>query len=415
MKLLETPELQRLHSIHQLGLAYLVYPGANHTRFEHSLGTCAVAGRICAGLGLGPEESKLVECGALLHDIGHLPFSHTLEFVLHGQFGVDHAEISRRLIRGEQGILSDADKEIIGDAPTVAEILEKQEISPKEVAGLLEGSVRGDDTQTTLSEERGQTHFNSRRYLSQIISGPVDSDQLDYLKRDSHYTGVAYGVIDLDRLVRTLQIFNGDLVIERGGLSAVEGMLVARALMFSSVYFHKTVRISELMLAKAVETLSRDDIEHLYTMTDASLLAHIASSGEYCARISTLLKYRRLFKKAYSIRPADLSDEAWTNVEELGDVKRRRSVEEEIAGRAGVEPGNVIIDVPSVELAISEPRISLTEIRVLDSDKVRMLPKISSIAASLQIRKAHEWALMVASPESDKESVAKAAERVLAL
>lgn len=415
LKLLEAPELQRLHSIHQLGLAYLVYPGANHTRFEHSLGTFAVAGRICAGLGLAAEESRVVQCAALLHDVGHLPYSHTLEFVLHGQFGIDHAEISRRLIRGEQSILSDADKEVIGDIPSIPETLERHGLSPKEVAGLLEGSVRGDDSQKTLSGDSGQTHFNSRRYMSQIISGPVDSDQLDYLKRDSHYTGVAYGVIDLDRLVRTLQIFNGDLVVDRGGISAVEGMLVARALMFSTVYFHKTVRISELMLAKAVEQLGKDEIQQLHGMTDASLLAHIASKGDYCLRISTLLKYRRLFKKAYAVRAADVPPDTWDRLEALGNVRRRRSVEEEIARRSGVDPGDVIVDVPSVELAISEPRISLTEIRVLDSDKVKMLPKISSIAASLQLRRAHEWALMVAAPAKDRERVGKMAEKVLGL
>ncbi|OGS43398.1 MAG: hypothetical protein A3K76_05415 [Euryarchaeota archaeon RBG_13_57_23] len=415
LKLLEAPELQRLHSIHQLGLAYLVYPGANHTRFEHSLGTFSVAGRICEGLGLSTEEASVVQCAALLHDVGHLPYSHTLEFVLHDQFGIDHAEISRRLIRGEQAILSAADREIIGDSPSIAEILEKHDQSPKEVAGLLEGLVQGDGSQRTLSGDSGQTHFNSRRYLAQIISGPVDSDQLDYLKRDSHYTGVAYGVIDLDRLVRTLQIFNGDLVVERGGLSAVEGMLVARALMFSAVYFHKTVRISELMLAKAVEQLEKEDIQRLHGMTDASLLAYLASKGDYCLRIATLLEYRRLFKKAYAIAVADLTQESWDKLESFGEVKKRRSVEEDIARRAGVDPGDVIIDIPSVELAISEPRISLTEVRVLDGDKVKMLPKISSIAASLQMRRAHEWALMVAAPAKAKAKVAKAAERLLGL
>ena len=413
LKLLEAPELQRLHSIHQLGLAYLVYPGANHTRFEHSLGTFSVAGRICEGLGLEAEEASLVQCAALLHDVGHLPYSHTLEFVLHGQFGIDHAEISRRLIRGEQAILSDEDRKIIGEGPSIAEILEKHGLPPKEVAGLLEGLVRGDGSQKTLVEDTGQTHFNSRRYLSQIIIGPVDSDQLDYLKRDSHYTGVAYGVIDLDRLIRTLQIFNGDLVVDRGGLSAVEGMLVARALMFSSVYFHKTVRISELMLAKAVEQLNKEEINGLYGMTDASLLAHLASRGEYCLRIATLLKYRKLFKKAYAVRASDLNSESWEELEALGNVKKRRSVEEDIARRAGVDPGDVILDVPSVELAVSEPRISLTEVRVLDEDKIRMLPKISSIAASLQMRRAHDWAVMVASPAKEKERIGKAAEKVL--
>ena len=250
LSLVEAPELQRLHSIHQLGLAYLVYPGANHTRFEHSLGTYAVAGRICTALQLDPKEAELVKCAALLHDVGHLPYSHTFEVVLHDRFGIDHAEISRRLIRGEETVLSEAEERILGDYKTINAVLEAHDIEPEDVARLLEFSHDQAGLQSTLpGGEEGQAFFNERRYLSQIVSGTIDADQLDYLVRDSHYTGVAYGVIDLDRLLETIQIFNGDLVVDKGGLSAVEGMLVARALMFSAVYFHKTVRISELMLA----------------------------------------------------------------------------------------------------------------------------------------------------------------------
>jgi len=411
--LLEVPDLQRLHSIHQLGLSYLVYPGANHTRFEHSIGTFAVAKRICSSLQMDREEAEVVECAALLHDIGHLPYSHTLEFVLHNQFGIDHTEISRRLIRGEDTVLSESDKRILGRFPTVPDILEKHGVDPKAVARLLEVKSPASGVQRTLQRDRGQTHFNSKRYLAQIVNGPVDADQLDYLKRDAHYTGVAYGVIDLDRLFQTLEVFNGDLVVNRSGLSAVEGMLVARALMFSSVYFHKTVRISELMLAKAVELLGEDEIQSVHSMTDASLLAYLVSKGGYFEEIATLIKYRRLYKKVYAVRSTEVQPDGWADIDELGHVSSRRSAEMEIARKAGVDPGRVIIDVPSSELSISEPRISLTDIRVLDNGKVRMLPKISSIAASLQIRRAHEWAVMVSCPSIDKERVAKASAKVL--
>ena len=414
LSLLEAPELQRLHSIHQLGLAYLVYPGANHTRFEHSLGAFSVARRMCESLRLDDDESCLVECAALLHDVGHLPYSHTLEFVLHDRFGIDHAEISRRLIRGESSILSESDSRILGRIRTIPETLENSDVDPKEVASLLEGGAGGSSVQKTLSREHGQVHFNSKRYRSQLISGPVDADQLDYLKRDSHYTGVAYGVIDLPRLFETVEIFNGDLVVDRSGLSAIEGMLVARALMFSSVYMHKTVRISELMLAKAVEQLGLDEIDLLHRMTDSSLLVHLDSKGGQFQEIATLIKYRRLFKKAFAIPTSDVSEDDWELIDKLGDVSRRRSVEEDIARRAGVQPGHVIIDVPSSELSISEPRLPLTDVRILDKGKIKLLPKISSIAMSLQSRKVYESALMVASPAKDREKVSKAAERVLA-
>lgn len=415
LSLLEAPELQRLHSIHQLGLAYLVYPGANHTRFEHSLGTFAVARRMCEALEITDRESLLVECAALLHDVGHLPYSHTLESVLHDQFGIDHAEISRRLIRGEDTILSDADRKILGRTRTIPEILEGAGVSPRDVASVLEGRSPGSSVQKTITKEKGQAHFNSKRYLSQILSGPVDADQLDYLKRDSYYTGVAYGVVDLHRLFETIEVFNGDLVVDRSGLSAIEGMLVARALMFSAVYMHRTVRISELMLAKAVEQLGADEIDLLNRMTDSSLLAHLVSKGGYCEEMATLIKYRRLFKRAYSLSAADVSESGWERVDKLGTVSRRRSAEEEIARRAGIPPGHVIIDVPSSELTISEPRLSLTDVRVLDKGKIKLLPRLSSIAASLQSRKVQESAVMVACPARDKEKVARAAKRVLYL
>jgi HD superfamily phosphohydrolase len=415
LSLVEAPELQRLHSVHQLGLAYLVYPGANHTRFEHSLGTYAVAGRICAALKLDPRESTLVECAALLHDVGHLPYSHTFEVVLHDRFGIDHVEISRRLIRGEDTVLTESDRRILGKYTSICDAIESSGIDPKEVASLLEGKVGTLGVQRTLPGTRGQAHFNSKRYLSQIVSGTVDADQLDYLVRDAHYTGVAYGVIDIDRLLHTFAVFNGDLVVERGGLNAIEGMLVARALMFSSVYFHKTVRISELMLAKAVEQLGRDEIEAMHRMTDATLLAHLVSKGGYYEEIATLIKYRRLFKKAYAVPVSSVDEAGWDKLEELGDIDRRRSVEEDIARRAGVDPGHVVIDVPSTELPVSEPRISLTDVRILDSGKVKLLPKMSPIAASLQSRRVHEWAVMVSCPLKSKEKVGRAAERVLGL
>jgi HD superfamily phosphohydrolase len=415
MQLIEANELQRLHSVNQLGLANLVYPGANHTRLEHSLGTFAVAGRMGSSLRLESGEDVLVRCAAMLHDVGHLPFSHTFETVLHEQFGIDHVEISRRLIMGQESILSDEEERILGGPARVVDALEAQGIDPKEVASLLDSPARAPSDQRTLGSHEGQAHFNERRYLGQMVCGPMDVDQLDYLVRDAHYTGVAYGVIDLDRLLDTVEIFNGDLAIDKGGLSAVEGMLVARTLMFSSVYFHKTVRIAELMLAKAVEMLDPTDVGSLFRMTDSTLLSDLTARRGYFQEVATRIKYRRLFKKAYALPALDVPEDDWGAIDEMGRMDRRRKLEEEIASRAGTEPGNVIIDVPSHELPISEPRISLTDIRVIDGGRVRLLPRVSSIAQSLQNRRVHEWAVMVASPAEDRERVARAAAKVLQL
>jgi len=412
---LESNELQRLHSVHQLGLANLVYPGANHTRLEHSLGAFAVASRMSSSLQLSHDEDLLVRCAALLHDIGHLPYSHTFEMVLHEQFGIDHVEISKRLIRGEDSIVSEAERNVLGELNLVVDALEMQGIDPGTVASLLDGAPRASLQQRTLESHEGQAHFNDRRYLGQMVSGVLDVDQLDYLVRDAHYTGVAYGVIDLDRLIDTVEIFNGDLVVEKGGVSAVEGMLVARALMFSSVYYHKTVRIAELMLAKAVEMLGPEEIGEIFRMTDSTLLSHLVSKGGYFEKTAARIKYRRLFKKAFALSVLDVDEGQWPAVDGLGEMAKRRAAEEEIAARAGIDPGEVIIDVPSHELPVSEPRISLTDIRVIDGSRVRLLPKLSSIAQSLQNRRVHDWAVMVACPEEHKDMVAKAAKKSIQL
>jgi HD superfamily phosphohydrolase len=415
LSLIESDELQRLAGVHQLGLANLVYPGANHTRLEHSLGAFFVAGRMCRSLRLDPREDTLVRCAALLHDIGHLPYSHTFEMVLHEQFGIDHVDISKRLVTGEESVMSDAELSVLGRRITVADALERHDLDAKEVAALLDGCAADDLQQRTLQDHEGQAHFNDRRYLGQMINGVLDVDQLDYLVRDAHYTGVAYGVIDLDRLIDTVEVFNGDLVVERGGVSAVEGMLVARALMFSSVYYHKTVRIAELMLAKAVELLHPDEIGEIFRMTDSSLLSYLVTKGGYHESIAARIKYRRLFKKAYALSVLDVDDDGWSEVDALGGFARRRAAEEEIAEKAGIGPGEVVIDGPSHELPISEPRISLTGIRVVDGKRVRLLPRLSSIAQSLQNRRVHEWAVMVACPEEHKDNVAKVARKVLPL
>jgi HD superfamily phosphohydrolase len=415
LSLIESDEMQRLAGIHQLGLANLVYPGANHTRLEHSLGAFFVAGRMSRSLQLDGAEDALVRCVALLHDIGHLPYSHTFEMVLHEQFGVDHVDISKRLITGADSVMSEAEQAVLGSRLSVSEALERHGMDPVKVASMLNGSPAEGPQRSVLESHERQAHFNERRYLGQMICGVLDVDQLDYLVRDAHYTGVAYGVIDLDRLIDTVQVFNGDLVVGKGGVSAVEGMLVARALMFSSVYYHKTVRIAELMLAKAVEMLEPEEIGALFRMTDSSLLARLVSKGGFHAEIAARIKYRRLFKKAFAVSVLDVAEDGWAAVDALGGMARRRAVEEEIAQRAGVQSQEVIIDVPSHELPVSEPRIALTGIRVVDGNRVRLLPKLSSIAQSLQNRRVHEWAVMVACPEEHKDRVAKAAKKSIPL
>lgn len=414
LKLLGRPEMQRLHSVHQLGLAHLVFPGANHTRLEHSLGTYHIASKMAEVLSLDPEERSEVLAAALLHDLGHAPFSHTLEEVMVDRLGVDHVDISRMMIKGELRSISGVEGNRLTDRANVREVLEAAGISPDRVASLVVSPIGPDvPGQSVLDVEAGQAHFGQDNYLHQIIHGPVDADQMDYLLRDAHYTGVAHGTIDLDRLLQTIAVHHGDLVVQKGGLVAVEGLLVARALMYTSVYFHKTVRIAEMMLCKAVEMAEPSILRTIHMETDGSLTEKLLAQGGYPGQIMTLLKYRELYKRCFSLSMADMEEEELDHLLLLTDYKRRKEKEEEIASRAGIHTSEVILDMPERELLISEPRIGKTEVPILEEDRVRPLSRYSPLAKALQSRSVFDWAIMVSCPERYKADVAKAASRAL--
>ncbi len=412
--LMHRPELQRLHGVHQLGLAYLVFPGAHHTRWEHSLGAFCIAGKMADALGLKADEKSLVLTAALLHDIGHSPYSHTLEEVLEHRTGLDHTEVGRAMIHGDLKVVSPEEERVIGTLPSIGERLSDEGIDPHLVSDIIVSPVESIPIgQSTLIQDNGQGHFNQRHYLRQIIHGPVDADQMDYLLRDAHYTGVAHGAIDLDRLIDTMVLHNGDVTIRKNGLVAVEGLMVARSLMYTSVYFHKTVRIAEMMLCKAVEHASDRTIETIHRDTDASLSERLAAEGGKAARIMTQLKYRQLYKRSFSLYINDLEEEQLEDLAKLTDYERRKAKEREIADRAGVDHADVIVDMPSRELLLTEPRPGKTEVPILDEDRVRPLSRYSPLAKAIQSRGVHDWAVMVSAPERYRDRVRKATERVL--
>jgi HD superfamily phosphohydrolase len=213
--LLEHPYMQRLRRIMQLGMSHLVYPGALHTRFHHALGamhlmTQAVATIRRKGHEITQEEERAVLIAILLHDIGHGPFSHALEYDIVN--GVNHEEISSLFI---------------------------QRLS----------NTYGEDLNRAL------LIFNnnySKPFLYQLVSSQLDMDRLDYLNRDSFYTGVSEGIIGSERLIEMLNVQNGNLVLEEKGIYSVEKFIVARRLMYWQVYLHKTVVAAEFMLIHAL-------------------------------------------------------------------------------------------------------------------------------------------------------------------
>jgi HD superfamily phosphohydrolase len=401
LELLERPEMQRMHGIHQLGLAHFVFPGANHTRLEHSLGTYHMASLMSRAIELPEDERKTLLAAAMLHDIGH------------ARTGKDHMDQTIALIRGELPSLSEAIERILGPVRPIAEVLERNDISVDEVCGLIVSSKKETRPGQTLLIEGGQAHFGTKRYLSQIISGPLDVDQMDYLKRDAYYTGVALGTIDIDRLLQTVAIYHGDLVINKGGLASAEGLMVARALMYTSVYFHKTARIAELMLCKAVEHAPLELLEDAHLATDCTLASRLKACGGATTRIMTLLDYRRLYKRTVMLPVSGLEEEQLERLAELSEYSKRKEKERDIADRAGVDEADVILDIPDRSLLLSEPRIGKTDIPILDGDRVRPLSRYSPLAKAIQTRSVHDWAVMVSTPPEHREDVERAALRLL--
>ncbi len=409
--LLETLELQRLNSIRQLGLTYLVFPGANHSRIEHCLGVSHVASRMAGALGLSDEDRDLVVAAGLLHDVGHGPFSHTLEHILSSELAVDHMHLTQRIITGEDDNVAPEERAAFPEVPRIHDVLERHGVRPARVASLIRGL--GPEAFQGRLEDLGRAPRPERKVLHQIIHSAVDADQVDYLIRDAHYTGVALGVIDVDRLMQTLVRRGGELAVDRKGVPALEGILVARGLMYSSVYFHKTVRIAEQMVARAVER-SRSPISAVQKMVDHELLGWLAGQPGFPREVALRIKYRKLFKRAAAWSPDDLTEERREALRALSsDRAARREAEDAIARKAGAPEGHVIVDIPLPELLVSEPRIAQTDVTIVDEGSATRLSRISPLARALQQRAVSDWAVMVASEPSVRPRVARAAPGVL--
>ncbi len=213
-QLVEHPYFQRLRRIKQVSLTHYVYPGALHTRFHHALGafhlmTQAVSVLRSKGVDITPEEEEAAYVAILLHDIGHGPFSHTLENTL---IGVSHEALSQLF-------------------------MEK-----------LNADFHG---RLTMALQIFRDEY-PKKFLHQMISGQLDVDRLDYLNRDSFFTGVYEGVIGYDRIIKMLAVHQGELVVEEKGIYSIEKFLIARRLMYWQVYLHKTVLAAERMLIQAL-------------------------------------------------------------------------------------------------------------------------------------------------------------------
>ena len=417
-ELLATPEINKLSHIKQLGLAHLVFPGAHHTRFEHSMGASHIAGMMAESVGLNERDKTTLEVAAMLHDVGHGPYSHTLEHILSERGGMDHMSVTEGIILGDFDVLIEGEGDSIDERDSIPDILERNDLDPEEVASLIRGPDASGKERSLINWTEGMSDFSGEdKTMAHLIHGSVDCDQLDFLLRDSHFTGVKHGVVDLHPLVGSLGSQGGDVVVDQGGLSALEGMLLARGLMYSAVYFHRVTRVTEVMLSRAVERAggSLPDSVDLQRRVDSEIWGALSDAGGFAKDMVTRLKYRKLLKICLSRRMEDLSEGQKRLLVSLSnDSESRRALEEELALRSGLEPGYVAIDVPSVKLLLSEPRMSQVDVRVAGDDgKTRWLREITPMADALKNRHVSQEAVYVMTLPGSESKVAEVAERHL--
>jgi len=394
LELLESTEIQRLYNIKQLGFADLVFPGAHHTRLEHSLGTFHMAVRAADILYLDRKEKETLACAAILHDIGHGPFSHTLESILRETLKEDHVDLTEKLIFGKNVVINSEEEKFI-ETNNICDILNKFSINKSDVINVIRGKKQ------------------KKQYLSQLLNSCIDVDQLDYLIRDAYYTGVSYGIIDVERLLQTLIINENKLAVRKKGVGVVENILMARSLMYSSVYFHKTVRIAELMLSKAIELINDKEPFEFFKMTDAELINELKNRDSFSKEIATRLKYRVLFKQAYTLSGVKLGKNELSTIKKLEKLDYRKKKEQEIEEFYKIPSGHIIIDVPSKELHLAEPRIDLTDIIIIDNNKTKLLEEYTPIAEAIKSRIIPDWVLMIITDDKYRKKITKDVNKIL--
>lgn len=300
---------QRLRRIKQLGLSSTVYPSATHSRFAHSLGVMKLSEDISKSIGLNDEEIRLNAIAGLLHDLGHLPYSHTLENLLERKTGMSHEDISCQFI---DVLLND-------DAVNFP-------VNAEKVKNIIRGEYDG----------------------TNIVSNEIDADRIDYLIRDSHHTGIKLGDIEKDTLIKFSKEINGRLGFNHKSLGSVENLLDSRMQMDRSVYSHNTVNITETMLERSVENhidTEEEDMESLLGLYDYQLSDILINSNNKAAyELFNGIQNRNLYKTAYfdQLNSVD-EDDMLEIINTFSDVTKHES---NIADIAGLEDYKVLISLP---------------------------------------------------------------------
>ena len=391
-KLIDSYPVQRMRRLRQLAGSEYVYPGANHTRFEHCLGVMYLAGRVAENHNLSrvvsDEETEMIRVSGLLHDVGHGPFSHVFEQLLIKDLEKTHEDITSWII----------EKSELGDN------IGKMGLNPQDVSKLAVGKLQKP----------------GKAFWDQIISSAVDVDKQDFIVRDTYHTGAEYGFIDVFRLVHALDVLGENLAVEVGALSALEAFIIARIESFKSIYFHRVGRAAQIMLAMAMEQANEElgltaftTPEEYLEMDDNTVWAKLKQS-QMSKKIIADLECRRLLKCAYE-RTFYEKDAMVSNI--FGSEASRRQMQGEIAKEAGVNMDALIIDVPTVPSVPYHHAVLMEsmEIPVFNRSQAgkKTLLRLSEISKIFETLKGFINILRVYTNADDREKVQRAADKIL--
>lgn len=342
-KVINTSLFQRLRKVKQLAMANLVYPGSTHSRFTHCLGVLYISSIMAKKLLDSEEQSRIIRFAALLHDVGHGPFSHVSEYIL--DMYSPPSSKTEKIHEVITTDIVDCDKEL-------SKILSENE--RKQVIGLL----TGESVDSSLMKD--------------IISGPLDADKQDYLLRDSYFCGVKYGIYDYYRLINTLNKIDEDgdlhLCIDADGINTLEQFVLAKYYMTTQVYRHKVRLVTDAMITRGIELgIEKDELSWLkklysYKRSEAYLKTYMEWNDErliceliyntkkgYANKIFQCLSNRKLYKTIFKFKIKDLNNyckpqivDLLSNITKKGNKKRKREIEQDISKMIVVDPNLTI-------------------------------------------------------------------------
>ena len=390
--LIDSFPVQRLHRLRQLAGAEYVYPGANHTRFEHSIGVMHLAGRLAENPHLSQylseDDVQKVRIAALLHDVGHGPFSHVFEHLLVKFLNKTHEDLNVWIVQKSE----------------LRDLLSDLGYDPNELAKLSVGLL----------------HKPGRAFMDQIIRSAVDVDKLDFVVRDTYHTGAEYGYVDVFRLIHMLDVLDENLAVDLGALSALESLILARIESFKSIYFHRVGRAAQIMLATAMEK-AKDELGLINFQSPEEYLAlndyTVWTMLKNCKKskgIIEKLERRKLLKCAYD-RTFYVKDKTVSSI--FGVEEIRNQMRDKIASEAGVKPQSVVIDVPTLpsvpyrHSVLLEPMEIPVFQRTRDGEKIPQ--RLSDISGIFDVLKGFINIIRVYTEEKHREKVGVAAAKLL--